>query len=257
MFPLRDDIPGERVPIVNYTLIGLCVLAYLFQMLAPDGGEDFVRQYGMIPVRVVQNDAGPIVAKLNVPQRLPTGEIRVVPREVALPALTIPPWLTLLTCMFLHGSLMHIVGNMWFLVIFGDNIEDRFGHGPYLIMYLVSGLAASLLQIATNPASPIPTVGASGAIAGVMGAYLLLYPHARVVTLIPLGIIWQTVLLPGPVFLGIWFLFQIGSAAFTPSDIGGVAFWAHVGGFISGLGLTWLARQAGWLHPLARTREDA
>jgi membrane associated rhomboid family serine protease len=187
---------------------------------------------------------------------LPNGEIKVVRREETLPALTIPPWMTLFTCMFLHGSLMHIIGNMWFLVIFGDNVEDRFGHVPFLLMYLLSGLAASLLQIASGPESAIPTVGASGAIAGVMGAYLLLYPHSRVVTLVPLGIIWQTMLLPGPVFLGIWFLFQFVSAAFTPADIGGVAFWAHVGGFVAGLALAWWGKVSGWLATPTRRRFD-
>jgi membrane associated rhomboid family serine protease len=142
---------------------------------------------------------------------------------------------------------MHIVGNMWFLVIFGDNIEDRYGHVPYLLMYLLSGLAAGLVQIASGPSSVIPTVGASGAIAGVMGSYLVLFPHARVVTIIPLGIIWQTMELPGPVFLGIWFVFQLVSAAFTPPDVGGVAFWAHVGGFVAGVALTWWGKVSGWL----------
>lgn len=135
---------------------------------------------------------------LPAAQQLPSGEIQVVRREETLPALTIPPWMTLFTCMFLHGSLMHIVGNMWFLVIFGDNVEDRFGHAPYLLMYLLGGLAAGLVQIASGPTSAIPTVGASGAIAGVMGAYLLLLPHARVTTIIPLGIIWQTMQVARP-----------------------------------------------------------
>jgi membrane associated rhomboid family serine protease len=224
------------------------------QSMEPDGGEDFVRKYGMIPIRVVKNEAGPMVASLPAAQQLPNGEIQVVRREETLPALTISPWMTVLTCMFLHGSLMHIVGNMWFLVIFGDNIEDRFRHVPFLVMYLVSGIAASLVQIASGPSSAIPTVGASGAIAGVMGAYLVLYPHARVVTLIPLGIIWQTMLLPGPVFLGIWFVFQFVSAAFSPADVGGVAFWAHVGGFVAGVVLAWFGKRSGWLSVPRRRR---
>ncbi len=251
MFPLRDDIPSVRLPIVNYGLIALCILVYAVQMMSPDGGEQIVLKYGLIPARVVRNDSGPMTAMLKVPVETPRG-IQVVQKEQELPPLSVAPWITAFTCMFLHGGLMHIVGNMWFLVIFGDNIEDRFGHVPYLVMYLVSGLAAGALQIAADPSSTLPTVGASGAIAGVMGAYFLLYPHARVVTLVPLGIIWQTVLLPAPLFLGIWFVFQIASAAFTESGMGGVAFWAHVGGFVAGLGITWWGRQSGWLAPPPR-----
>ncbi len=256
MFPLRDDIPSARVPVVNYTLIGLCIVAFLAQIAAPDGGERIIMQYGMIPVRVVRNHSGPIRAMMQVPQEGRNGQIRIVEHAMELPPLTISPWLTMFTCMFLHGSLMHIVGNMWFLVIFGDNVEDRFGHIPYLLMYLLSGLAAGLLQIVSGPSSSIPTVGASGAIAGVMGSYFLLFPHARVVTLIPLGVVWTNTVLPAPMFLGIWFLFQIGSAAFTPGGMGGVAWWAHVGGFAAGLGLTFWGRQAGWLTPLPRPAED-
>lgn len=248
MFPLRDDIPSLRPPIVNYGLIGLCILVYLVQMMSGDDGEQLVERYGLIPVRVVKNDSGPLTSEVQVPVQTPVG-VQLVKEARELPPLTISPWMTAFTCMFLHGGLMHIVGNMWFLVIFGDNIEDRFGHVPYLIMYLVSGLAASALQIVSDPSSTLPTVGASGAIAGVMGSYFLLYPHARVVTLVPLGFIWQTFLLPAPIFLGIWFLFQIGSAAFTEPGQGGVAFWAHVGGFVAGLGMTWFGRQAGWLAP--------
>ena len=247
MFPLRDDIPSSRLPVVNYTLIGLCVAVYLMQMSQPDGGDQFIGRYGMVPVRVVQNNAGELATVLHIPQQLRNGDIRMVEHEQIFPALTIPPWMTMFTCMFLHGSLMHIIGNLWFLIIFGDNVEDRFGHLPYLLMYLLSGLAAGVLHIATGPSSAIPTVGASGAIAGVMGAYLLLYPHARVVTLIPLGVFSQTTLLPAPVFLGIWFVFQFASAAFSDPGSGGVAFWAHVGGFIAGMGLAWQGRQAGWL----------
>ncbi|MFO0918651.1 MAG: rhomboid family intramembrane serine protease [Planctomycetaceae bacterium] len=251
MFPLRDDIPSVHTPVVNYGLIALCILVSVAQMLSPDGGEQIVLKWGLIPARVVRNDSGPMVATVRVPVETPRG-IQIVQQEQELPALSVAPWITAFTCMFLHGGLMHIVGNMWFLIIFGDNIEDRFGHAPYLLMYLVSGLAASGLQILTDPSSTLPTVGASGAIAGVMGSYFLLYPHARVVTLIPLSIIWQTVLLPAPIFLGIWFVFQIASAAFTEPGMGGVAFWAHVGGFAAGLGITWWGRQAGWLAPPPR-----
>lgn len=249
MFPIRDDVPSARIPVVNYAIIGICAAVFVWQASAPDGGEEIISRYGMIPVRVTRNEAGPLLASLPEPARARSGELVIVHRERELPALTIPPWMTLITCMFLHGGLMHIVGNLWFLWIFGDNIEDRYGHVPFLIMYLLSGIVASLLQLASNPTSPIPTVGASGAIAGVMGSYLVLFPHARVVTLIPLGIIWHATLLPAPLFLGIWFLFQFASAAFSQPDVGGVAFWAHVGGFVAGAGLTLWGKSNGWLTP--------
>jgi hypothetical protein len=136
--------------------------------------------------------------------------------------------------MFLHGSLLHILGNMWFLYIFGDNIEDRLGHLRYLIFYLLCGLAAGLVHLFTNWNSKIPTIGASGAIAGVMGAYMLLYPRARVLTLIPIFFFFQFVELPAFILLGYWFLIQLLSAGVTPSNVGGIAFWAHIGGFVSG-----------------------
>ena len=256
MFPLRDDIPSIRVPVVNYILIGLCVLGFLAEMFSPDGGEEIIRRYGMIPARVVRNEAGPLIAVMPVPMQDQRGNIVLVKKEQTLPPLSIPPWMTLFTCMFLHGSLMHIVGNLWFLWIFGDNVEDRFGHLVYLVMYLVSGLAAGVLQIAAGPSSVIPTVGASGAIAGVMGAYFFLFPHARVLTLVPLGFFLTTFVVPAPLFLGFWFLFQIGSAAFSPAGMAGVAWWAHVGGFHSGLGMAYWGRTSGWLAPPRRYAEE-
>lgn len=243
MFPLRDDIPTSSVPVLNYAVIALCSVVFLLQAAAPDDGVRLVYQYGMIPARVTDPDA-----------RI---QIRLAPEESAhrdepsseAPPSAVAPWLTLFTCMFLHGSLMHVLGNMWFLYIFGDNVEDRYGHVGYALLYLGSGLAASLLQLASSPTSPIPTVGASGAIAGVMGAYFVMFRHAQVVTLLPLGVFTQLVAVPAPFFLGIWFLFQLLSAALAPAGVGGVAFWAHVGGFVAGLGTTWLCCRWGWLSP--------
>jgi len=137
--------------------------------------------------------------------------------------------------MFLHGGIMHILGNMWFLYIFGDNIEDRLGHFRYLVFYLLCGLAAGFVHLATNWHSTMPTIGASGAIAGVMGGYLLLYPHARVLTLIPIFFFFQFVELPAYIFLGFWIFIQIISAGFIRSDVGGIAWFAHIGGFVVGL----------------------
>src|SRR5262249_34301990 len=154
--------------------------------------------------------------------------------EQEAPEPAISPWWTLLTCMFLHGGWLHIIGNMWFLYIFGDNVEDRLGHFGYALFYLGSGVFASLTHLLTNASSTVPTLGASGAIAGVMGAYMVLYPHARVLTLIPIFYFIQILLLPAPLFLGIWFLIQAfqGTFAITSAKEGaGVAWWAHIGGF--------------------------
>lgn len=237
MFPIRDDIPTQSVPVVNYAIIIACTLVFLVEAAAPDGGERTVFQFGMTPARVTG------LPPTALPAPPPGHPEAGFPPFDELPAPPIAPWLTLFTCMFLHGGLMHIVGNMWFLYIFGDNVEDRYGHVGYALMYLGSGLAAGALHIISAPASPIPTVGASGAIAGVMGAYLIMFRHARVMTLIPLGIFTQLVAVPAPFFLVVWFVFQLISAA--GSAEGGVAWWAHVGGFAFGVALTWLLGLAG------------
>ncbi|HMF28037.1 MAG TPA: rhomboid family intramembrane serine protease, partial [Candidatus Cybelea sp.] len=156
---------------------------------------------------------------------------------------------TLITSMFLHGSWMHIIGNMWYLWIFGDNVEDRLGHGRFIVFYLVCGIAAALGQIAIDPRSTLPTIGASGAIAGVMGAYFVLYPRSRIVTLIPLFFFFQVIEVPAIFFLGIWFLMQfvsgVGSIVSTIGrGTGGVAFWAHVAGFVAGITGVGLFRRA-------------
>ena len=137
--------------------------------------------------------------------------------------------------MFLHGGFLHIIRNMWFLYIFGDNIEDRLGHIRYLVFYLFCGVAAGLVHLFTNWNSNIPTIGASGAISGVMGAYLLLYPRSRILTLIPIFFFFQFVEIPAFIFLGFWLLLQLFSASLTPRNVGGIAFWAHIGGFVAGL----------------------
>ncbi len=163
----------------------------------------------------------------------------------------VPPWLTLLTCIFLHGGWMHFIGNMWFLFIFGDNVEDRLGHVGFLVFYLAAGIAASAAHLATNPASPIPTIGASGAIAGVMGAYFYLYPHARVLTLVPIFVILQMVVLPASVFLAIWFAIQFFQGIFSvgATQATGVAWWAHIGGFAVGLAVAFGLDQLHVLRP--------
>jgi hypothetical protein len=155
--------------------------------------------------------------------------------EISVHFTTFEQVLPFLTSMFLHGGILHILGNMWFLYIFGDNIEDRIGHFRYLIFYLLCGVVAGLVHLLASWGSKIPTIGASGAIAGVMGGYVVLFPHARVLTLIPIFFFFQFFEIPAFVFLGYWLLIQIVSASLRGSDVGGVAWWAHIGGFLAGL----------------------
>lgn len=220
MIPLRDDTPRFSTPYVTYFIIALNALVFFFElsveMQGPRAMNSLVYQFGVVPRHF---------------QLALAGSARY---DLAGQSLTI------LTSMFLHGGWLHIIFNMWFLWIFGDNIEDYLGHFFYLVFYLVSGFAASVAHILLNINSNVPSVGASGAIAGVMGAYLVLYPKARVLTLVPLIVFFTFWWLPAWIFLGYWFLLQFlsgtaTSIAETSSSAGGVAFWAHVGGFVAGI----------------------
>ena len=203
MIPLRDVIPSRTTPYITTTIIVLNAITWLFEVSLPqDSLNQFIGPYGVVP------------------------------------AYFSPP--TLITSMFLHGSWMHVIGNMWYLWIFGDNVEDRVGHGRFIVFYLLCGTAAAIGQIVMDPTSTLPTIGASGAIAGVMGAYFVLYPQSRVLTLIPLIIFWEVIELPAYILLGFWFvmqLFSAGTIAVTASShgSGGVAFAAHVAGFLVGM----------------------
>ncbi len=237
MIPLYDNIPSRTTPWVNYLIVALTTLVFGLQLLDQynDNRWQLVERFGMVPQRVLH--PGTTVV-MDVPQVVatPLGP-RVVRVQKVIPPAAVPEWLTLLTCIFLHGGWMHFLGNMWFLYIFGDNVEDRLGHTGFLIFYLASGVLASAAHLAANPDSPVPTIGASGAIAGVMGAYFILYPKAQVVALIPLFFIFYSVVLPAPVFLGFWFFIQFfqGIGSITAGQSGGVAWWAHIGGFVVGM----------------------
>jgi len=210
VIPLRDTIPGRSFPFVTIAFIVANALVFLHQLgLGSVRGAAFVAAFGAVPAQF-------------------TGAAAHI-----APAL--PPVLTLGTSMFLHSGLLHLLGNMVFLWIFGNNVEDATGHARFVLFYLVCGVAAALAHIATHPASNVPMVGASGAISGVLGAYFLLYPHARIVTLLWLGFFAQTVRIPAFVFLGCWFVAQFLSWALLGSDGGGVAFVAHLGGFVAGM----------------------
>ncbi len=240
MIPLRDNIRSETRPIVNYLIIAVAAVAFLSQLADQSDGQDhLVESLGMIPERVF-HPAQPIpVRKLVLVQTEFGRELREDVHEAA--ATPFSPWFTLFTCIFLHGGWMHFLGNMWFLHIFGDNVESRFGHFGYLVFYLACGVAASAAHLAANASSTMPTIGASGAIAGVMGAYLLLYPRATVLTLVPIVFFVQIMVIPAPVFLVIWFAMQFFQGAFsiTAHESGGVAWWAHVGGFAVGFCVAW------------------
>ncbi len=221
MFPIADDNPRINTPYVTWSIIGACVLVFFWQFsLGANGGEIAVYQYGMIPARLF-------------------GTATLDPELVAVPA-----WSTVFTSMFMHGGWMHLGFNMLFLWIFGDNVEDSMGHVRYLVFYLTCGVAAALAQGLVNPDSTIPMVGASGAISGVLGAYLLLHPRATVRTVIFLGLFVTMMHLPALVVLGLWFVMQLVNAAFSNSGEAGVAFWAHVGGFVAGMALVPIFKKA-------------
>jgi membrane associated rhomboid family serine protease len=210
MIPIRDAIRSRTFPIVNVVIIILNIIVFIWQLSQGPQLKEALFLYGIVPLRYSDP-------------------------EISANFTTFQQYLPFLTSMFLHGGFLHILGNMWFLYIFGDNIEDRLGHIRYLIFYFLCGVTAGLVHLYTNWDSQIPTIGASGAISGVMGAYLLLYPRSRILTLIPIFFFLQFFEIPAFIFLGYWLLIQLFSASLTPRNVGGVAFWAHIGGFIAGL----------------------
>lgn len=217
MVPLRDDNPTQTVPYVTYTLIAINVLVFGYELSLGPALDPFFRTWAVVPRELTASFSG------------------------QLPPQPFPEWITLITSQFLHGGFLHIAGNMLFLWIFGNNVEDRLGHVKYLIFYLACGALAALSQWFFSAYSTVPSLGASGAIAGVMGAYILKFPKAAVLTLIPLGFFITTARIPAIFFLGFWFVQQAfyGAASLNaPSSIGmeggGVAYWAHAGGFVFG-----------------------
>lgn len=218
MIPFRDKNPSGTFPFVVVCLIGLNGAFFIFELILGQKLEEFLFLYGIVPVKVTYF--------LSHPSFDP-----VVVKETFLP---------FLSSMFLHGGVIHILGNMWYLWIFGDNIEDRLGHFKFLGFYIACGVLASIVHVAMNMSAGVPCVGASGAIAGVLGAYMITFPKARVLCIIPIWFIWQIVELPAMVVLGFWFVIQFfsGIASIAPTGpAGGVAWWAHIGGFIFGIGL--------------------
>lgn len=235
MIPLLDDVGTERTPIVNYAMIGLCSLMFFLQVTAGDKNADIVEKMGLVPARLTAPEGEPVLVAEPMLVETPLGQ-HIVEGYRPIEKAVVPEWLTLVTCIFLHGGWLHFLGNMWFLWIFGDNVEDRLGHVAYAALYLGTGVVAGLCHLVINFESAAPTIGASGAIAGVMGAYLYMYPRARVLTLVPLLFFWPVVELPAPLFLGVWFTLQFWSGTMASnSGAEGVAWWAHIGGFLAGL----------------------
>jgi membrane associated rhomboid family serine protease len=205
MIPIRDQIKPRRTPIINYLLIAVNIIVFMLQWSAGANQESVVYEFALIPA--------------SFSDGIDLSEIRDV-----------------FTSMFMHAGLMHLLGNMMYLWIFGDNVEDAMGHFTYLLFYLAGGFAASIAHILVNPGSQIPTVGASGAIAAALGAYLVLYPRSRVATFIPLGFFMTLRMLPASIVLIMWFVLQLFNGVLTlgAADVGGTAFWAHIGGFVFG-----------------------
>jgi membrane associated rhomboid family serine protease len=206
MIPLRDNVPSRGFPLMTYGIIAVNVVAFWYELQLGRHAEVFLETFGLVPVRFHS-------ARDPVSRYLP-----------------------IFTSMFLHAGLIHLFGNMLFLHIFGDNVEDRFGHLRFLVFYLGCGAVAALVQVNMLGRSGLPMIGASGAIAGVTGAYFVFYPRARILTLVPIFLFWQVVQVPAVVFLLLWFVVQVayGMVALGGSETGGVAWWAHVGGFAAG-----------------------
>jgi len=226
VIPLRDTIPSRRPPLVVVLLILANALAFAYELsLSEDGIAALVERRAIVPEHWAGFSWDAVVAE---------------PRAAAELVLT------LVSSMFLHGGWLHVIGNLWMLWIFGDNVEDRMGHRRFLAFYVLCGLAAGVAHVLANPGSELPTIGASGAIAGVMGAYFVLFPRAKVITLIPILFYPLFVELPAIVYLGIWFLSQVLSgqmALANPDEPGGIAFLAHVGGFLAGALGCWLFKR--------------
>jgi membrane associated rhomboid family serine protease len=230
MIPIRDANPSPGTPVVNYLIIAACTLVFFYELQLGRKLQYFLLNYGLVPVRY----SNPQVA------------VHFTLTEQLLP---------FVASMFLHGGWLHLIGNMWVLYIFGDNIESYLGHERYLVFYLLCGLSAAVIHLITNFNSHLPTVGASGAIAGIMGAYFLLYPRARILTLVPIFFFFTLIEIPAYIFLGFWFLLQFFSGALGllggEGNVGGIAWWAHIGGFVAGMALL----RALQPRPAARLRD--
>jgi len=211
MFPIHDDNPTRITPYVTYVLLSACVLIFFWQVSLGDAAQQAVYSFGVIPSVLFATKSLPVELEI------------------------LPAWLTIFSSMFLHGGWMHLIGNMLYLWVFGNNVEDAMGHKRFILFYLSCGMLAALTQAVLNPDSEIPMIGASGAISGVLGAYVLLHPYARILVVIPIGILIYTPWIAAYWVLGFWFVLQLINSLISASDTGGVAYGAHLGGFVAGM----------------------
>ena len=228
MIPLKDMTSRRSVPVVTLLLIAMNIFVFVHQIsLSPTALDAFIKTYSLVPSKISLALAG---------------------RRYSLEQALLP----LFTCMFLHGGFLHIIGNMWFLWIFGANVEDRLGPFTYLFFYLVAGIGSGISQVLFSWGSHVPSIGASGAISGILGAYIVFFPGSRILTLIPLFIIWFTARIPAAIFIGLWFLIQFlsGVSSLGTANMGGVAWWAHVGGFLLGVLLAGATRSFSRASPV-------
>ena len=235
MFPLKVNIPAKNFPYVNIGLIVINSVIFIYVLSYGHGFDQLIFTLGFIPARFIAGQSETLFS--------PAG------------------FLPVFSSMFLHANFIHLISNMWMLWIFGDNVEDCMGHGRYLLFFLLCGVASILAQAISNPQSAIPMVGASGAISGVLGAYLITYPHARILTLVPIVILFYIIELPAYFFLGFWFAIQLiqGSLYSLNSDQvvgGGVAWWAHIGGFAAGVLFLQIFRCKDWQRPVAPSKRS-
>jgi len=234
MFPLKDNIPTKNFPTVNIGLIVINVVFFIYQVSYGHRVDQLIMAFGFIPARFLEQQAENFLD----PTR----------------------FLPVFSSMFLHGNLLHLISNMWMLWIFGDNVEDCMGHGRYLLFFLLCGIASVAVQAVFSPGSVVPMIGASGAISGVLGAYFLTYPQARVLTLVPIIIFIYLIELPAYFFLGFWFVMQfiqgsVHSLNSATAGTGGIAWWAHVGGFVAGVLLLRVFRHKDWQRPVFRSEK--
>lgn len=225
MIPIRDRNPSGSFPLVTVSLILVNVLVFLFELSLGTRLDSFLFQFGIVPIKVIYSADIPGSNFANT-------------------------YFPFLSYMFLHGGFVHLIGNMWFLWIFGDNIEDRLGRIQFILFYFICGIGSAIVHVYFNSQSGVPCVGASGAIAGVLGAYMVTFPRARVLVVLPLFIIWQIIELPAIFVLGFWFLIQFftGAATISSAHGGGVAWWAHIGGFVLGIILIKIFPKARYRH---------
>lgn len=256
MIPLRDYRHGSSFPVITVAIIGINILVFLYQFSlsntpATESTRHWVSAWQRAGCEIPRALGSQLLSRFSVISAEDEFTFRfgVVPCEITR-GVDLPPlvpftvWLTLLTAMFMHAGFWHILGNMWYLWIFGDNVEDVFGRFGYVLFYLLSGLAAAFAQILTNPNTVIPMVGASGAISGVLGAYMVLFPYGRVLTLVPLFPFFVRLIeLPAIILLGFWFILQFLGGISSPVEGGGVAYWAHAGGFVTGALLALLVKR--------------